>query len=91
MEGRRCRRPESRPGLEKDVVAAIEEAKGNVAEANFRKMQTLLKDAQMNLKIVDAGGGVHNKKFAMLLIDTAVKNFEDVLKGLEAAKKSANQ
>ena len=77
--------------LEKDVVAAIEEAKGTVAAANIRKMQALLKDAQGNLKIVDAGGGVHNKKFAMLLIDTAVKNFEDVLKGLDAAKKSANQ
>jgi hypothetical protein len=78
-------------GLEKDVIAAIEEAKGNVAEANIRKMRALLKDAQFNLKIVDAGGGVHNKKFAMLLIDSAVQNFEDVLKDLEAVKKSAHQ
>jgi hypothetical protein len=78
-------------GLEKEVVAAIEEAKGNVAEANMRKMQGLLKNAQVNLKIVDAGGGVHNKKFAMLLIDSAVQNFEDVLKGLEAVKKSTHQ
>ncbi|MHB1024675.1 MAG: cytochrome c3 family protein [Desulfobacteria bacterium] len=77
--------------LEKNVVAAIEEAKGKVSETDIAKMRALLKDARVNLKIVDAGGGVHNKKFSMLLIDTAVKNFEDVLKGLETAKKGTHQ
>lgn len=78
-------------GLEKDVIAAMEEAKGKVAEAKIRKMQALLRNAQANLRIVDAGGGVHNKKYSILLIDTAVKDLEDVMKGLEAAKQGTQE
>ncbi len=72
---------------EKEAVAAIEEAKGKLPDAVIRKVLALLQDGQENLRIVDAGGGVHNKKFAMLLIETGLQKFESVKSELNAGNK----
>jgi hypothetical protein len=69
--------------VEKEAVAAIEEAKGKLPETAIKKAIAMLKNGQENLRIVDAGGGVHNKKYAMLLIETAVTSFEDLIKELK--------
>ena len=73
--------------VEKEAVAAIEEAKGKLSDAVIRKLLALLQDGQENLRIVDAGGGVHNKKFAMLLIETGLQKFESVKSELNAGNK----
>jgi len=65
--------------IEKESIEAINEAKGKVSEKVIQKAMILLKDGQENLRIVDAGGGVHNKKFSVLLIDIAIENFEDAI------------
>jgi hypothetical protein len=57
----------------------------------IRKTEALLKDGRENLRIAEAGGGVHNKKYSILLIDTAVKNFEDILKELGTVNKSPSE
>jgi hypothetical protein len=72
---------------EKEAVAALEEAKGKVSDDVIRKALALLQDGQENLRIVDAGGGVHNKKFAMLLIETGLQKFESVKSELNAGNK----
>jgi len=36
-----------------------------------------------NLRIVDAGGGEHNEKYSMLLIETSVEKFEEVIEELK--------
>jgi hypothetical protein len=77
--------------LEKDAIAAIDEAKGKAPDTIIRKTQAMLKDGQDNLRIVDAGGGVHNKKFSMLLVDMAVTKFEDLIAELEAVNNVADQ
>ncbi|MDH4027405.1 MAG: NapC/NirT family cytochrome c [Nitrospirota bacterium] len=69
--------------LEKEALEAIEKAKGNVSAKSLRKARARLKDAQANLRIADAGGGVHNKKYAMLLIDTAVTDLETIIEELQ--------
>jgi hypothetical protein len=43
----------------------------------------MLKDGQENMRIVEYGGGVHNKKYAIVLLDTAMNNFEDLIDLLE--------
>jgi len=73
--------------FEKEIVAAIEEAKGKLPTSVVKKLATLLKDAQENLRIVDAGGGVHNKKYAMLLIETGMLKFDAIKAELAAGHK----
>ncbi len=73
--------------MEKEAVAAIEEAKGKMPDSIIEEALALLKDGQENLRIVDAGGGVHNKKYAILLIETGVQKFEDIKATLSAGNK----
>jgi hypothetical protein len=56
------------------AVAVLTEAKIQVPV----KTAVKLKQAQENLRISSAGGGAHNKKFAMLLIDMAQQGFEEI-------------
>ncbi|MDP3297602.1 MAG: NapC/NirT family cytochrome c [Thermodesulfovibrionia bacterium] len=72
--------------IEKETIAVIENAKGKLPEKNIKKAIAMLKDGQENLRIVDAGGGVHNKKYSTLLIETAVENFEGVIEELKDKK-----
>lgn len=58
-----------------DAVTGLVEAKITIPAKTAAK----LKQAQENLRVSSAGGGVHNKKFAMLLIDMAQQGFEEVL------------
>ncbi len=69
--------------IEKEAIGAMEEAKGKVSEKAIQKAMVLLKNGQENLRIVDAGGGVHNKKYAVLLMDIAIENFEDAIAELK--------
>lgn len=71
---------------EKEVIASIDEAKGKLS-ASVVKVSALLKDGQENLRIVDAGGGVHNKKYAILLIETALQKFDSIKVELTAGNK----
>ena len=73
--------------VEKEAVAAVEEAKGKLPEAVIKKVLALLKHGQENIRIVDAGGGVHNKKYAILLIETGVQKLEAVKSEINAANK----
>ncbi len=43
----------------------------------------MLKYGQENLRIVQYGNGVHNKKYSMMLIDAAMNNFDDLMDELE--------
>ncbi len=65
--------------MEKEALDALETAKGKLSKTTIKKAMILLKQGQSNLRIVDAGGGVHNKKYSVSLIDVAIVNFEDVI------------
>lgn len=60
---------------EQKALDAVQQAKGNIPAKTQAKMNA----AQENLRVAAAGGGVHNKKFAMLLIDMAQQGFEEVV------------
>jgi hypothetical protein len=47
------------------------------------KAMEMLKEARENLRIVEYGGGVHNKKYSIVLIDAAIDNFEDLMELLK--------
>lgn len=65
--------------IEREAVEAIEVAKGKLPAAKVKKAMAMVAEGQENIKIVVAGGGVHNKKYAVLLLDIAIEKFEDAI------------
>ena len=39
----------------------------------------MLRKGQKSLRMVEYGGGVHNKKFSVVLLDAAMDSFEDAI------------
>ena len=70
---------------EKTALEAVEQARGAVPAPVLTKAAAKLKLGQENLRVVTAGGGVHNKKYAMLLLDMAAQSFQEVISELKAA------
>jgi hypothetical protein len=69
--------------LENNAKAAVEAAKGG---KSHKKLTAMFRDGQDNLRIVTAGGGIHNKKYAMYLLGRASEKFEAVIKEAKAKK-----
>lgn len=72
--------------VEKEAIEALEKAKGGGTEKELQKAIASIKKGQDNLRLVDAGGGAHNKKFATLLLDTAIADFEEAIAALKTKK-----
>ncbi len=70
-------------GLEKDALEAIEKVKGKIPEKKLKDAMAMLKEGQTNLWLVEAGGGVHNKKYTIKLLDAAEKTFESLIDDLK--------
>jgi hypothetical protein len=69
--------------VEKEARSALEKAQGGLSEAAIRDAETRIKKARETLNIVKYGNGVHNKKYSLMLIDSAFGLFEDVIDNLE--------
>ncbi len=65
--------------IEKELLDAIENAKGKVSEKKLEEAMQMLKEGREYLSLVEYGGGVHNKKFSVMLLDNAMNNFEDAI------------
>lgn len=65
--------------IEKEALDAVESAKGKASEKKLKEAMAMLKKGQENLHIVEYGGGVHNKKYSIMLLDAAMNNFEDAI------------
>ena len=63
--------------IEQEALEAIEAARGKVPDATIKQAMAMVAEGQENIKIVVAGGGVHNKKYAVLLLDIAMEKFEN--------------
>ncbi len=70
-------------GVEKEAEVAIAESEGNVSDDTLRMAKVMFNEGQENLRIVEYGGGVHNKKYSIVLIDAALDNFEDLMEILQ--------
>ncbi len=61
---------------------AIAAARGKVPEEKLNQAQAMLEEGLQNLHIVEYGNGIHNKKYAIMLLDTAMTSFEDLIDSL---------
>ncbi len=69
--------------VEQEALEAITEHKAKLTEDKLAKAHDMLKQGREDLHIVQFGNGVHNKKYAIMLIDAAITRFEDMLDYLE--------
>ncbi|HDL19964.1 MAG TPA: hypothetical protein ENH30_01665 [Nitrospirae bacterium] len=69
--------------IEQEALKAIEEARGKVPDSRIQKALAMVAEGKENIKIVMAGGGVHNKKYSALLLDIAMEKFDDAMAELE--------
>jgi nitrate/TMAO reductase-like tetraheme cytochrome c subunit len=69
--------------IENEAKEKIAKAMGNVSKENLSKAMAMLREAEENLRIVKYGGGVHNKKYSIVLIDAAIDNLEDLMELLD--------
>ena len=65
--------------IEKELLDAIENAKGKASKKKLEKAEELLKEGREYMNLVEYGGGVHNKKYSVMLLDEAMNNFEDAI------------
>jgi nitrate/TMAO reductase-like tetraheme cytochrome c subunit len=65
--------------LEKEANEAIEMTKTKLPKEKLEKAMAMFKEGQENMQIVEAGGGVHNQKYSIQLLDVAMNNFEDAI------------
>jgi hypothetical protein len=69
--------------VQKEALDALSAAKAKLAEPKLNEAQNMLKKGRENLEMVQSGNGVHNKKYALYLLDAAMIRFEDVLDYIE--------
>ncbi len=65
--------------IEKEALESIENIKDKLPSEKLDKALIMLRQGQENMRIVEYGGGVHNNKYSIVLLDTAMNNFEDAI------------
>lgn len=69
--------------VEGSAVQAITDAEHRVPEAKLKHAKALLAKGRESLHIVMYGNGIHNKKYAILLLDAAIGNFDHLVEVLK--------
>ena len=70
---------ESALDIEKEAEQAIKDAEGKVSMEKLNEAKGMLQKGQKNLRLVEYGGGVHNQKYSVMLLDEAMNNLEDLI------------
>jgi hypothetical protein len=70
---------ESALDIEKEAEQAIKDAEGKVSMEKLNEAKGMLQKGQENLRLVEYGGGVHNQKYSVMLLDEAMNNLEDLI------------
>jgi hypothetical protein len=69
--------------VEKEALEALSNAYAKLPQPKQAEADKMLNEGQQNLKMVQFGNGVHNKKYAIFLLDAAITRFEDVINFIE--------
>jgi len=69
--------------VEQEALQALKEASATLPEPKVKEATRMLKEGRENFNMVRFGNGVHNKKYAMYVLDASISRYEDVLDYLE--------
>ncbi|MDP2644467.1 MAG: hypothetical protein Q8P24_05980 [Desulfobacterales bacterium] len=70
-----------------EIANLFKKVEGKSAKGEIDKMTETLSKAQENLKIVKFGKGVHNKKYALMLLDESSQMYKDLKDALVKLQK----
>ena len=68
---------------EAKAAEAVERATGKIPDEDMQEAGKLLETGRNYLNTVRYGNGVHNQKYSVSLIDSAVENFNTIVDGLK--------
>ncbi len=71
--------------LEREAQALLTDLRGGLTKDEATQAETMIAKGSELLNIVRVGNGVHNKKYALTILDGAFGNFEDAIALLEEA------
>ena len=69
--------------LEKEALKAFERHKAEFTQTKLREAKDMLDEGRENLGIVRSGNGIHNSKYAIALLDSAISLFKDTIGYME--------
>lgn len=72
--------------VETEALAALAAAEGKIEAEKLNEARETIAVGQELLNIVQFGNGVHNKKYAIMILDEAIANFEDTIDLLDFAQ-----
>jgi nitrate/TMAO reductase-like tetraheme cytochrome c subunit len=72
--------------VETEALAALAAAEGRFDAEKLNEARETIAVGQELLNIVRFGNGVHNKKYAIMILDEAIVNFEDTIDLLDLAQ-----
>jgi hypothetical protein len=72
--------------VETEALQALAAAEGKLDAAKLNEARETITVGQELLNIVQFGNGVHNKKYAIMILDEAITNFEDTIDLLDLAQ-----
>jgi hypothetical protein len=72
--------------MEQEAFGIFEELKSEADEDVLGEVKQKLANGSELLNIVRVGNGVHNKKYAIMILDEAFANFEDSIDLLESGR-----
>ncbi|MES9900538.1 MAG: cytochrome c3 family protein [Sedimenticola sp.] len=72
--------------LESEVLELLAEVKADLSKEKLSAAKGLITKGSELLNIVRVGNGVHNKKYAITILDGAFGNFEETIELLESTK-----
>ncbi|MDH3239648.1 MAG: NapC/NirT family cytochrome c [Alphaproteobacteria bacterium] len=70
--------------LEVEALEALAAAEDKLGADKLQEAQQMIATGQELLSIVQIGNGVHNKKYAIMILDEAIANFEDTIDLLDS-------
>ena len=72
--------------VEQEAVQALKKAKPKLSKTKLAEARKMLAEGRGHLNMVRFGNGVHNKKYAIMLLDAALTSFEDMMDSLEESQ-----
>lgn len=65
--------------IEEEAVQGLAAAKGTINGETFKQAEEMVATGREYVNIVRFGNGVHNKKYAIMILDEAIASFEDAI------------
>jgi hypothetical protein len=68
--------------LETQIKDGLSKVESKLSQDQFNQMKADLTSAQENFRLVQLGNGIHNRKYALMLLDESLERFKELNEGL---------